>query len=127
MLGAGSVIHGLSGEQDIRQMGGLRHYLKSTHLVFLLGVLAIIALPPFAGFFSKDNILTAAYIKSPLLWILALISGLLTVFYMLRLYFVVFYGQERINKAVKLIFMNRQTVCSFHYIFWQLYRSLPAL
>ncbi len=100
-LGAGSVIHGLSGEQDIRQMGGLRHHMKSTHLVFLIGVLAIIALPPFAGFFSKDNILTAAYIKSPLLWILALISGLLTVFYMLRLYFVVFHGQERINKAVK--------------------------
>jgi NADH-quinone oxidoreductase subunit L len=99
-LGAGSVIHGLSGEQDIRNMGGLKKYMKSTHIVFLIGVLAIIALPPFAGFFSKDNILTAAFIKSPLLWVLALISGLLTVFYMLRLYFVVFQGKERMDAEV---------------------------
>ncbi len=99
-LGAGSVIHGLNGEQDIRNMGGLKRYMKSTHIVFLIGVLAIIALPPFAGFFSKDNILTAAFIKSPLLWVMALISGLLTVFYMLRLYFVVFQGKERMDSKV---------------------------
>ena len=99
-LGAGSVIHGLSGEQDIRNMGGLKKYMKSTHIVFLIGVLAIIALPPLAGFFSKDNILTAAFIKSPLLWVMALISGLLTVFYMLRLYFVVFQGKERMEAKV---------------------------
>lgn len=99
-LGAGSVIHGLKGEQDIRNMGGLKKYMKSTHIVFLIGVLAIIALPPFAGFFSKDNILTAAFIKSPLLWIMALISGLLTVFYMLRLYFVVFHGKERMDAKI---------------------------
>lgn len=99
-LGAGSVIHGLNGEQDIRNMGGLKKYMKSTHIVFLIGVLAIIALPPFAGFFSKDNILTSAFIKSPLLWVLALISGLLTVFYMLRLYFVVFQGKERMDSKV---------------------------
>jgi NADH-quinone oxidoreductase subunit L len=99
-LGAGSVIHGLSGEQDIRKMGGLKKHLKSTHIVFLIGVLAIIALPPFAGFFSKDNILTVAYIKSPILWVLALSSGLLTVFYMLRLYFVVFQGKERIEPNI---------------------------
>jgi len=99
-LGAGSVIHGLNGEQDIRNMGGLKKYMKSTHIVFLIGVLAIIALPPFAGFFSKDNILTAAFIKSPLLWVMALISGLLTVFYMLRLYFVVFQGKERMDSKV---------------------------
>ena len=99
-LGAGSVIHGLNGEQDIRNMGGLKKYMKSTHIVFLIGVLAISALPPFAGFFSKDNILTAAFIKSPLLWVMALISGLLTVFYMLRLYFVVFQGKERMDSKV---------------------------
>jgi NADH-quinone oxidoreductase subunit L len=99
-LGAGSVIHGLNGEQDIRNMGGLKKYMKSTHIVFLIGVLAIIALPPFAGFFSKDNILTAAFIKSPLLWVMALISGLLTVFYMLRLYFVVFQGKDRMDSKV---------------------------
>ncbi len=99
-LGAGSVIHGLSGEQDIRKMGGLKNHMKSTHIVFLIGVLAIIALFPFAGFFSKDNILTAAFIKSPLLWVMALVAGLLTVFYMLRLYFVVFLGKERMDAKV---------------------------
>jgi NADH-quinone oxidoreductase subunit L len=94
-LGAGSVIHGLHGEQDIRKMGNVSRQMSTTHWTFLIGVLAIIALPPFAGFFSKDNILLMAFIKSPILWGIALGSGLLTVYYMLRLYFLVFKGDSR--------------------------------
>jgi NADH-quinone oxidoreductase subunit L len=94
-LGAGSVIHGMGGEQDIRKMGGLQHHMKITHWVFGFGVLAIMAVPPFSGFFSKDTILVSAYEKHPLLWVLGLISGLITAFYMMRLYFLVFRGEER--------------------------------
>ncbi len=97
-LGAGSVIHALHGEQDIRRMGGLAGKLKLTRWVFLAGVLAIIALPPFSGFFSKDAILLAAYQKSPLWWLLGLFAGLLTVWYMLRLYFVMFHGNSRLDQ-----------------------------
>jgi len=100
-LAAGSVIHGLSGEQDIRKMGGIRNKMKITHAVFLIGTLAIAALPPFSGFFSKDSILLAAYERSPLLWALGMGASLVTVFYMFRLYFVVFYGEGRMTDHVK--------------------------
>lgn len=96
-LGAGSVIHALSGEQDIRKMGGLSSKIKSTHLVFLVATLAIIAIPPLAGFFSKDYILASAFGRSPLLWGLGVLSGILTAIYMLRLYFVVFRGKSRVE------------------------------
>lgn len=97
-LAAGSVIHGLSGEQDIRKMGGLADKMKTTRWVFLAGTLAIAALPPFSGFFSKDDILLVAYERSPILWGIGLFSGLLTVFYMMRLYYVVFSGSLRADK-----------------------------
>lgn len=97
-LAAGSVIHGLSGEQDIRKMGGLASKMKITRWVFLTGTLAIAALPPFSGFFSKDDILLVAYGRSPILWGIGLFSGLLTVFYMMRLYYVVFSGPIRADK-----------------------------
>lgn len=100
-LGAGSVIHGMGGEQDIRKMGGLNKYMKTTHLVFAIGVIAIIALPPFSGFFSKDDILLAAYAKSPALWLMGLIAGLFTAFYMMRLYYVVFRGEERMDDKTR--------------------------
>lgn len=100
-LGAGSVIHGMGGEQDIRNMGGLRNTMKWTHILFLIGVLAIIALPPFAGFFSKDNILSAAFANSPIWWAVGLISGLITVFYMTRMYYLVFWGDSRATEKVK--------------------------
>lgn len=111
-LAAGSVIHGLGGEQDIRKMGGLRNSMKTTHLVFLTGTLAIAALPPFSGFFSKDGILLSAFhysftghTQDPhtdnyLLWALGLISGLITVLYMFRLYFLVFRGSSRVDPKV---------------------------
>lgn len=97
-LGAGSIIHGLHGEQDIRKMGGLHRYMKTTHWVYFIGLLAIMAVPPFSGFFSKDGILIAAYHKSPLLWGLGLASGMLTVFYMMRSYLLVFHGDSRVEK-----------------------------
>jgi len=100
-LGAGSVIHGMSGEQDIRKMGGLEKNMKITHWVFGFGVLAIMAVPPFSGFFSKDNILVAAYHISPILWGVGLIAGLFTVAYMMRLYYVVFRGEGRMSAEVK--------------------------
>jgi NADH-quinone oxidoreductase subunit L len=100
-LGSGSVIHGMGGEQDITRMGGLRNSMKFTHILFLIGVLAIIALPPFAGFFSKDNILAAAFMKNPIFWVIGLISGLITVFYMMRMYFLVFWGSSRADEHVK--------------------------
>lgn len=95
-LGAGSVIHGMHGEQDIRKMGGLSSKMKATHLTFLIAVIAIIALPPLSGFFSKDYILASAFGKSPILWTLGAASGLLTAFYMMRLYFLVFKGKSRV-------------------------------
>ncbi|HZY78554.1 MAG TPA: NADH-quinone oxidoreductase subunit L [Cyclobacteriaceae bacterium] len=94
-LGAGSIIHALGGEQDLRKMGGLRKYLPITFITFLFGVLAISGIPPFAGFFSKDEILAAAFAHSKVIWALAVFASLLTSFYMFRLFFLAFFGNER--------------------------------
>ena len=99
-LAAGSVIHGLQGEQDLRKMGGLRKHLPVTFITFLIGVLAISGIPPFAGFFSKDEILAHAFADSPVVWGLALLTSLLTVFYMFRLLFLTFSGQTRASHDV---------------------------
>lgn len=96
-LGAGSVIHALSGEQDMRNMGGLKKYLPITFATFLIGVLAISGIPPFAGFFSKDEILANAFAYNPIVWGLALFASLLTVFYMFRLLYLTFFGDVRAN------------------------------
>lgn len=96
-LGAGSVIHALQGEQDIRKMGGLKRKLPLTFFTFLAGTLAITGIPPFAGFFSKDEILTEAFYHHPMLWFFALAGVLLTCFYMFRLFYLVFYGKTRIT------------------------------
>jgi NADH-quinone oxidoreductase subunit L len=100
-LGAGSVIHGMSGEQDIRAMGGLRKYLPITFATFLIGTLAISGLPPFAGFFSKDEILANAFAHNKIIWALAFFASLLTAFYMFRLFFLTFSGTSRANAEVK--------------------------
>ena len=97
-LGAGSVIHALHGEQDIRKMGGLRKYIPITFLTFLIGVLAISGIPPFAGFFSKDEILANAFEQNPIAWGVAVVASLLTSFYMFRLLFLVFFGKERTSE-----------------------------
>ena len=94
-LGAGSVIHAMHHEQDIIKMGGLKAKLPVTHITFLIGCIAISGLPPFSGFFSKDEILTAALAKNPIYYLLALVTSLMTAFYMFRLYFLVFYGKFR--------------------------------
>jgi NADH-quinone oxidoreductase subunit L len=94
-LCAGSVIHAMSGEQDIRHMGGLKKYLPITHITFLIGCLAISGIPPFSGFFSKDEILTAAYAKNPVYYIVGVAGAMLTAFYMFRLYATTFLGKFR--------------------------------
>lgn len=94
-LGAGSVIHGLSGEQDIRNMGGLRKKMPITAITFLLATLAISGIPPFSGFFSKDEILASACQYNKYFWLLGLIGSMMTAFYMFRLYYLVFMGEYR--------------------------------
>ena len=94
-LGAGSVIHAMGGEQDIRNMGGLKRSMRITHITFLLGCLAIAGMPPFSGFFSKDEILGAAFAKNPVLWIIGVLGAMMTAFYMFRLYAMTFLGKFR--------------------------------
>lgn len=94
-LGAGSVIHAMHHEQDIRNMGGLKKKLPITHLTFLLGCIAISGIPPFSGFFSKDEILAAAYAHSPIYWVLGVVGAAMTAFYMFRLYATTFLGSFR--------------------------------
>jgi len=98
-LAAGSVIHAMHHEQDIRKMGGLQSKLPITHLTFLIGCIAIAGVPPFSGFFSKDEILAAAYAKNPIYWFLGLIGAAMTAFYMFRLYATTFLGQFRGTEA----------------------------
>jgi NADH-quinone oxidoreductase subunit L len=101
-LGAGSVIHGLSGEQDMRKMGGLRGALPRTHLTMLAATLAICGVFPFAGFFSKDEILWNAWrTGGPVLWGAGVIGAFLTAFYMFRLYFMTFHGPSRVTEEAK--------------------------
>ena len=94
-LGAGSVIHALHGEQDIRNMGGLKNEIKSTYWVFLIGTLAICGIFPLSGMFSKDEILAVLFEKNKGLWALSLFSSLLTAVYMFRLLFLTFFGTYR--------------------------------
>jgi len=94
-LGAGSVIHAMGGEQDIRKMGGLSGKIKITFITMLLGTIAISGLPPFSGFFSKDEILAHTYEHSKTLWLLGMITSILTGFYMFRMLFIVFFGKFR--------------------------------
>lgn len=97
-LGAGSVIHAMSDEQDIRKMGGLWGKIKVTAITFLLGTVAISGLPPFAGFFSKDEILAHTFAHNKLMWALALLGSFMTAFYMFRLFFITFTGSFRGTK-----------------------------
>jgi len=94
-LGSGSVIHGMHEEQDMSRMGGLRRYMPITAATFIVGWLAIAGVPPFSGFFSKDEILLYAWAENPALWAVGLVTALLTAFYMSRQVFLVFFGEER--------------------------------
>lgn len=102
-LGSGSVIHAMHEEQDIRKMGGLKKYMPITHWTFFLGWLAIIGIPPFAGFFSKDEILWMSFhspLGSPILWAVGVVSAGMTAFYMTRLMCLTFWGKSRVPKSV---------------------------
>jgi NADH-quinone oxidoreductase subunit L len=94
-LCAGSVIHAMGGEQDIRKMGGLKKFMPITRMTFLVGCLAIAGIVPFSGFFSKDEILSHAFAHNPVLYIVGLLGALLTAFYMFRLYTLTFLGEFR--------------------------------
>jgi NADH-quinone oxidoreductase subunit L len=94
-LAAGSVIHAVSGEQDVRKMGGLRKKLPLTFAVFMIGTLAISGIPPLSGFFSKDEILAKVYVQSPVLFFVLAVSSVLTAVYMFRLLFLTFFGNFR--------------------------------
>ncbi len=104
-LCSGSVIHGMEGvvghnavlAQDMRLMGGLRKYMPFTSLAFLVGTLAICGIPPFAGFWSKDEILGLAYQSNPLLWLVGWLTAGITAFYMFRMYFMTFEGNFKGN------------------------------
>jgi NAD(P)H-quinone oxidoreductase subunit 5 len=104
-LGSGSVIHGMEGvvghdpvlAQDMRLMGGLRKYMPLTALTFFIGTLAICGIPPFAGFWSKDEILGNAFEANPILWLIGWLTAGITAFYMFRMYFSTFEGEFRGN------------------------------
>lgn len=94
-LGSGSVIHALGGEQDMRKMGGLKNVMKITYITFLLASLAISGIPPFSGFFSKDEILLVAFEHNFWLWLIASLASLMTAFYMFRLLYLTFFKEFR--------------------------------
>ena len=96
-LGSGSVIHGMHDEQDMRWMGALRKVLPITAVTFIIGWMAIAGVPPFAGFWSKDEILAYAFDNSPALWAVGLVTAVLTAYYMSRQVFLVFFGEARWN------------------------------
>lgn len=94
-LGAGSVIHAVSGEQDMRKMGGLRGKLPVTFITMLIGTIAISGIPPFSGFFSKDEILAHAYEHSTTFYVIGVFTAMLTSFYMFRMMYLTFWGKFR--------------------------------
>ncbi len=94
-LGSGSVIHSLNGEQDLRLMGGLQKYLPLTFPTFLIGWLTISGIPPFAGFWSKGDVLTNVFEHNRALWALGVLTAVLTAYYMSRLFVLTFRGTER--------------------------------
>ncbi len=106
-LGSGSVIHGMEAvvghdpalAQDMRLMGGLRKYMPFTAITFLIGCLAISGIPPFAGFWSKDEILGLTFEANPFLWVVGWLTAGITAFYMFRMYFTTFEGKFRGNKT----------------------------
>src|SRR5450755_3370363 len=94
-LGAGSVIHALSGEQDMRNMGGLRKKIKWTYMTMMCAAVAIAGIPPFSGFFSKDAILLAAHQHAPWMYWLGVVTAGMTAFYVFRAMFMTFFGEYR--------------------------------
>lgn len=100
-LGSGSVIHGLHGEQDMRKMGGLRKAMPITFWTMMISTLAIAGIFPFAGFWSKDEILMVAFEHNKVLWVVASIASIMTAFYMFRLMYLTFFKEFRGTSAQK--------------------------
>src|SRR5437660_990502 len=100
-LGAGSVIHAMSGEQDLQKMGGLWDKIPATARTFAVATLTIAGIPPLAGFFSKDEILGHAFERNPLLWLVGFVTAGMTAFYMFRLLFLAFFGYSRADEHVE--------------------------
>ncbi|MFH1373135.1 MAG: NADH-quinone oxidoreductase subunit L [bacterium] len=103
-LGAGSVIHAMSNEQDMRRMGGLKKYLPATYWPFLMATLAIAGIPGFSGFFSKDEILWKSFSSPhghPVFWVIGFVTAGLTAFYMFRLVYLTFHGRERMDEKTR--------------------------
>jgi len=100
-LGSGSVIHSLSGEQDMRKMGGLWTKIPTTARTFVIASITISGIPPLAGFFSKDAILGHAFEYSHYLWALGVITAGMTAFYMFRLVNMTFFGTSRVDREVE--------------------------
>jgi NADH-quinone oxidoreductase subunit L len=98
-LGAGSVIHGLHDEQDLKRMGALRRYMKWTTVTFTIGFLAIAGIPPLSGFWAKGDVLDNTFAHYKPLWVLGLITAVLTAYYMSRLEVLAFGGEERFDKV----------------------------
>ncbi len=94
-LGSGSVIHAIHGEQDMRHMGGLKNVMKITYATFLISSLAISGIPPFSGFFSKDEILMVAFHENITLWVIGSVASIMTAFYMFRLLYLTFFNKFR--------------------------------
>src|SRR5206468_5838598 len=94
-LGSGSVIHAMAGEQDMRRMGGLKKYLPVTFATMMVGTLAIAGIFPLSGFFSKDEILFRAFLANKAIWAIAIVTALMTAFYMFRLMAMTFAGGYR--------------------------------
>jgi NADH-quinone oxidoreductase subunit L len=99
-LGAGSVIHGLGGEQDLRKMGGLAPRMVVTTITMTVGAAGLAGFPPLAGFFSKEGILTAAFEVNRAVWALLLVGAFMTAFYTFRMIFLAFFGAPRMSKEV---------------------------
>jgi NADH-quinone oxidoreductase subunit L len=101
-LGSGSVIHALSGEQDMRKMGGLRKFIPRTYLTLLAGAIALAGIFPFAGFWSKDEILGMNFKEGAyVVWIVGLVAAFITAFYTFRLIFMTFFGESRMDPEIE--------------------------
>ncbi len=100
-LGSGSVIHAMSGEQDMRYMGGLKKYIPITYWTFLIGTLAISGFPFLSGMISKDEILVAAFAKNPIYWVILFVLAAITAAYMFRMFYLTFYGNFRGSEEQK--------------------------
>ena len=101
-LCAGSVMHGMAGELDMRKMGGLKDKMRTTYRTFLVGAAALAGFPLLSGFFSKDEILWYAFNKSIILWLIGIVTAFLTAFYAFRAVFLTFWGPSRVDKGVHI-------------------------